>query len=404
MLSADQIHELKERQSLAVVARDLGANLRKSGRKLIGSCPICGGGKTASRFEIKDNKSWVCAVCCDGGDVIRLVQSATGRDFSSAIEYLGGARQLTDDEQRRLRDERAAEEKRAVERADKYRANTIAWQKTIWDAAQHADTHEVISYLEGRKCELPATAEIRCVQRMQYFHGSTQDDFGLDTKRVIHEGPAMIAATRSNAGEFMGLRITWIDPVGLARKAHIIDPDTDAVLPAKKMKGSSRAGHIILRHHDAPRRLFIGEGIETVLSVATALRRARAFLQDDVFWSSGDLGNLGGPAAGTIKHSVLKHANGHAVRFPSPEPDRTAPAIEIPASVQELFLIGDGDSEFEMTDAALERAARRYHRPGLTIRKCFAPRGFDFNDVISGKWPPPKPTINENNFDGIAAS
>ena len=36
----------------------------------VGSCPVCGGGARASRFEIK-GQGWVCAVCEDGGDAIK---------------------------------------------------------------------------------------------------------------------------------------------------------------------------------------------------------------------------------------------------------------------------------------------------------------------------------------------
>lgn len=402
-LSEDQIEDVKARADLASVARDLGARLRKSGTKLLGSCPICGGGKGATRFEIESRDKWVCAVCNDGGDVIRLVQRATGRDFLGAVDYLGGARGMSDEEAARLRARREAERRKREDAAERYRQRTIAAQRRIWALAEYGDIAPVRDYLAARGCDLPATAELRSMG-MEFYHGEVLDEFARGVPRKLYEGPAMIAAIRDNAGDFLGLHITWIDLTRAPKcRPQIIDPDTGEDLPTKKVKGSKAAGHIVLRAAERPRRLFLGEGIETGLSVATAFRRARAFESTDAFWTSVDLGNFGGPARETVKHSTLKHNNGHAVRFPGPEPELTQPSIWIPDSVEELFLLGDGDSEFELTDAALERAARRYARPGRVIRKCFAPGGVDFNDVLVGKWPPSAPLAVEGK-EGVWAA
>ena len=53
-------------------------------------------------------------------------------------------------------------------------------------------------------------------------------------------------------------------------------------------------------------------------------------------------------------------------------------------SVEELILLGDGDSEPVLTRFAMLRAARRYLQPGRIIRIAFAPAGADFNDVLRG--------------------
>ena len=60
-------------------------------------------------------------------------------------------------------------------------------------------------------------------------------------------------------------------------------------------------------------------------------------------------------------------------------------ALSIPDSVEELILLGDGDSEQLLTECAMERAARRYAKDGRTIRIAFAPSGLDFNDVLRGQ-------------------
>ena len=102
----------------------------------------------------------------------------------------------------------------------------------------------------------------------------------------------------------------------------------------------------------------------------------------DTFWGSGDLGNLGGPNKGTISHPTAKTEKGRPVRVPSAEPDFTAPGILIPDYVTHLFLLGDGDSEPFLTRTTLERARRRYARPGLWIGTLMADDGRDFNDMV----------------------
>lgn len=68
--------------------------LQLAGRKMIGRCPICksDGGDIPGRpkrspFEC-DAEGWLCAVCCDGGDVIKLVQSVEKLDRDAAVAFL----------------------------------------------------------------------------------------------------------------------------------------------------------------------------------------------------------------------------------------------------------------------------------------------------------------------------
>lgn len=49
------------------------------------------------------------------------------------------------------------------------------------------------------------------------------------------------------------------------------------------------------------------------------------------------------------------------------------------------LLLGDGDSEAVLTQTTLERARRRYARPGLHIGIAMAPDKSDFNDVLRGQ-------------------
>jgi hypothetical protein len=149
------------------------------------------------------------------------------------------------------------------------------------------------------------------------------------------------------------------------------------------VRGAKAGGHIVLRAPENPKRLFLGEGIETVLSVATALRREGRMRGSDAFWSAVDLGNLGGKAVASVAHPAMKTAANRAQRVPGADPDFSAPGIAIPGSVTELVLLGDGDSDAFTTGLAMQRAAARYARSGLTIRIVMAPAGLDFNDLLT---------------------
>lgn len=382
-LSPADLADLRARNPVERVAQDLGAVLRREGRRLMGTCPLCGGGKTATRFEVKGDK-WVCAVCQDGGDVIKLLQKVTGVSFREAIERLGGVRVLSDAERDTLEREVADKKRKRDEETARYREEEQQRLLTIWRTAALGDTADIARYFEARGLDVPNPLFARAVQSMPYFHGEfvpEDDPYGRSYPRVIHNGPAMLAAMQDDAGAFVGLHITWLDRYGA--KARIFDPDSGEKLPSKKMRGSVKAAHINLIRCAAPERLFLGEGNETVLSAWTALRRTRRLRETDGFWSAGSLGALAGPARATTAHPTLKTPAGRPQRVPGADPDRDQPALTVPASVTELVLLGDGDSDPVTTQLALTRAARRHHRPGLTIRTAFADEAADFNDMVS---------------------
>ena len=382
-LSPADIADLRARNPLERVAQELGAVLRRTGRTWTGTCPVCGGGKAATRFEIKRADKWVCAVCQDGGDVIKLVQKVTGVSFREAVERLGGVRVLSDAERETIDRDLAAKKRQRDAEAEKYRLEELDRIRAIWRTAALGDLSDVEAYLRARNLEVPHPLFARAVESMPYFHGtfvSADDPYQRSLPRVIHNGPAMLAAMQDNDGVFCGLHITWIDRYGA--KARIFDPDNGERLPSKKMRGSTKAAHINLIACRTPKRLFLGEGNETVLSPWTALRRTNRLRDTDGFWAAGSLGALAGPAIDTIGHPTLKTPGGRPQRVPGPDPDYEAPGLEIPACVEELVLLGDGDSDPFTTQMALARAAKRHHRHARTIRSVFADQGFDFNDAL----------------------
>lgn len=393
-LSDAQIADLKDRVDLADLAHGLGARLRQSAGRWVGSCPICGGGRLATRFEIKST-GWVCAVCEDGGDAISLVRKATGCDFGSAIERLGGPRVLTPEEERRLSEDRASKERQAKADHDRYRKSELASCERLIGCARRPTNAGLVQYWSARGLLLPSSSDLWEATNVPFFHGDEVDDHGRKQPVMIWRGPAQLAPLLDNDNRFVGVHITWLRP-DWSGKAEIIDPKTGELLPSKKMRGSKKGSHIVLRQPPAdviaaersagaPVRLFIGEGIETVGQVGTSLKRAGRLRPADHFWASGDLGNLGGAHLGTVAHPTLKTPKGRPQRIPGPEPDADAAAIVIPAEVTHLCLLGDGDSEPFLTTTTMERARRRYARPGLTIGIAMAAVGQDFNSMrVSG--------------------
>ncbi|TCR69706.1 CHC2 zinc finger domain-containing protein [Bosea sp. BK604] len=388
-LSEAQIADLKARVDLGGLAQELGARLRRAGGKIVGSCPICGGGARATRFEVK-GEAWVCAVCCDGGDAIRLVRQAIGLDFAGAIERLGGPRALSAEEARALEAKRLAREAKEKAEANAYRERERAACLQIWGAGHSAREGSLLRYLNGRGLMLPSSALVREAPAVGYFHGREEDERGRMAPVLLARTPAMLAQLLDNDGQPCGLHITHLR-ADWSGKAELHDPETGEILPAKKMRGSKQGAHIRLRepsatqlrlaHEDGrPVRMFMGEGIETTLAVARALYRAGRLDPLDIFWAAGDLGNLGGPHAGTLAHPSLTTPKGRPQRVPGPEP-ADGPAILIPPAVSVLLLLGDGDSEPVLTAQTLERGKRRYARPGLQIGIAMAPDGQDFGDL-----------------------
>jgi hypothetical protein len=386
MLSPAQIDDLKRRADLVSLAEELGARLRKTGRRHMGSCPICGGGKRATRFEVR-GEAWVCAVCGDGGDAIRLVQRATGCDFIAAVERLGGARVLSDEEEAKLREARDKRERARAAEQERYRQREIENARLIYDRGRTLVEGGAISrYFAARNCPggPRLSPGLRGAADVPYFDGEVLDDFGRKSPRVVHRGPVLLAPIHDSADAFIALHITWLRADFMA-KAAIFDPETGELLPSKKVRGSKNGGHIVVRgSRDKPTRLFMGEGIETVYSVATALHRCGRLRPGDLFWSSVDLGNLGGKATASVPHPELKAPTGRPMRIPGPVPDMhpASPAIKIPASIEQLVLLGDGDSDPFLTKTTLKRARARYQRDRLTIGIVVAERGRDFNDML----------------------
>lgn len=425
----DELNGVKDRNSVSEWAGGWVALRARSGRgrsgKYVGPCPVCSDdpqSKDATRFECDADK-WVCAVCADGGDVIKLVRKREGLGFPEAVERLGGIRaevitpaiagkrgakvfkdmiaagvpiEATGSGAIRAPD--FGDEKLTAaffdgfNRAAKtHRASLVYRERErsrLFDFYRYAlalPGSPAAAYLGARRLMLPPGVKLRSHPSMPYFADGRENE-----PRMIHRGPAMLAPIVGADGKFAGLHITWLDPAGPKGKADIIDPESGEHLPAKKCRGTKAGGYIDLGANPideaaiGPRRLrmFAGEGIETVLAVHTALKISGRLRQGDGFRSGIDLGNLCGRAIETVPHPTLKTEAGRARRIGGLEPDMTAPAMPVPAAVAELVTLGDGDSEPVLTRNALARAQARHAAPGRICRSIFAPDGRDFNDLL----------------------
>jgi hypothetical protein len=373
-ISPEQLAALKERNPCDHVAGKWVA-LRRHGNHLIGACPICGGGRRATRFEAWPDR-WACAVCPNGGDVIRLVMEAEGLDFLRAVEWLGGAQAVSAAAAERLAQARAELEAHRTRDAAHFRERERSALFEMWTRAAPAEGTAVAAYLALRGLALPDGCRLRAIPRMPYYAG------GGDRGDVVGYWAAMVAPIIGVDGKFAGLHFTYIDLDAPKGKAAILDPEGEA-LPAKKVRGSKARGRIeLVRPGAVIEQLVIGEGIEKTLAVWLALARTGRDLSGMAFWSAVDLGNMSGRARETVTHPGLRTAKDRPQRVPGPDPDMDDPGIPIPQSVADLVLLGDSTSDPFTTRCAMYRACQRYARPGRTVRVAWAPAGKDFDDVV----------------------
>jgi hypothetical protein len=402
-ISPAVLDEIKARNPCDQVAGQW-VTLRRRGRRMVGPCPMCSAGDStrATRFEAWPDK-WVCAVCQDGGDVFRLLaryhRLDESREFPRIVDMLGGTASIDAEAAARAAAERARVAAEKARQAQRYRERERLRLEKIWrDALPIAGT-AAEAYLRRRGLVAPGNARLGFLPSFPYFADGREIE-----PRVLHEGPVMVAAIIGPGVEpgefrFAGLHLTYLDLSKPKGKAEIVDPDSGELMPAKKVRGSKQGGFIELGGAGSalsPRRMFAGEGIETVLALYTALDRAGAVGPSTRFRCGIDLGNLAGRALNTVEHPTAKDAGGRARRVPSEIPDMASPAMPVPASVIDLVLLGDGDSDAFVTGKAMARAAQRHSAPSIsgapqgaadpplsrTVRVLFAPAGRDFNDMV----------------------
>jgi len=364
--------------------------------RYVGPCPGCGGTDRFS-LNIKKNIFW-CRKSAEGGDAIALARHVHGCEFLEAVEMLAGrpapGRTVSEEERQsrarrvaELEAKRKAESARMAAEENEFRQKEISRARKIWKEAGPIDGSMAERYLAHRGLRAHQGAKLRAASDLPYWHN-------IDGEwKVIHSGPAMVAAIVGRSGVFQGCHVTWIEPALATKsgKAEIVHPVTGELLDAKKVRGSQKGGHIHLGGPPLPvaTRLVVGEGIETVLSVQCVETREGP-MPWTLYWSSVNLGNLGGRSAGAVPHPTFTLTDSlgrtRAVRVPGPDPDFADDAtLAPPDHVDSILLLGDGDSDRLATRNTLLRFARRWAMPGRVIRAAWADEGSDFNDMLRGE-------------------
>ena len=367
MISHAALAELKFRNPCHQVAAQY-VNLRPRGDKFIGPCPIHSSNPQArdsTSFDC-DADGWRCAVCHDGGDVIKLVALCHGldprADFLEAVRLLGGVSKLSLERSAELEHERLIRQNRHDQEASEFRARERRKAFDLWNAGELWPGTAVEQYLKLRGLEqLPEQLPLRYAPMVAYFHGEQVNAYGRKAPRSIYRGRAMLAAITDTCGVFRAVHCTWLDLVRPSGKAQILDPDTGEELPSKKVRGSKNGN--VIRLIDvgvAVSRLIIGEGVETVLSVWLALKQSGRDVSATSFWSAIDLGNLAGKAVASVPHPTMRDGRGRPRRVPGPQPDFAVPGIIVPAGLNDIVLLGDGDSDRFSTECSLARASVRF--------------------------------------------
>ena len=189
--------------------------------------------------------------------------------------------------------------------------------RRLWRRCCAIDGTHAEKYLRARGLARCRFAALRFHPELRYREGSS-----------VRRLPALVAAVTGDDGAVTGVQRTWLDPRSPA-KAGVASP--------RKALGRIY-GHAV-RFGRPDETLLVGEGIETVLSLVTAVPEITAAAA----LSAGSLG-----------------------------------AFAPPPGVARLVVARDNDTEGEQ---AAERLARRCARAGVAAL-VVVPEGDDFNDDL----------------------
>ena len=187
--------------------------------------------------------------------------------------------------------------------------------RRLWQRCRPVAGSPAERYLHARGLARCRFAALRYHPALRYREGSR-----------VRRLPALMAAVTGSDGVVCGVQRTWLDPPA---KADVVHP----------RKALGRVYGLAVRFGQPDAVLVVGEGIETVLSLVTAVPEITAAAA----LSAGSLGAFA-PPPGTAR----------------------------------LVIARDGDIEGAL---AAERLARRSARAGI-VATIVAPAGNDFNDDL----------------------
>ena len=191
--------------------------------------------------------------------------------------------------------------------------------RRLWRRCRAVDGSHAERYLQARGLSRCRFAALRFHPELRYREGSS-----------VRRFPALVAAVTGGDGRIFGVQRTWLDPRRPA-KAGVADP--------RKALGRVYGLAVRFGVPAADAALVVGEGIETVLSLVTAVPEIRAAAA----LSAGSLG-----------------------------------AFAPPPGLAQLVIARDNDEDGTLT---AERLARRCARAGVAAT-VIVPAGNDFNDDL----------------------
>ena len=201
--------------------------------------------------------------------------------------------------------------------SDSYDATEAA--RRLWRRCRAIDSTHAECYLQARGLARCRFAALRFHPELRYREGSS-----------VRRLPALVAAVTGDDGAVTGVQRTWLDP-GSPAKAGVASP--------RKALGRIYGLAVRFGRLADGATLLVGEGIETVLSLVTAVPQITAAAA----LTAGSLG-----------------------------------AFAPPPGVARLVIARDNDAEGERAAARLARRCARARVAALVL----VPEGGDFNDDL----------------------
>jgi DNA primase len=388
-IGADRLEEIRARVSLEqLVARRV--KLRRTGRAFGGLCPFHNE-KTPS-FTVSNEKGYYhCFGCGAHGDAIEFVMQTEGVDFREAVRRLDSGGLLAVE----ARVAAPPVERPGPPRRDAPELVTSATVgRWLWQTSVPARGEIIEAWLRARALDPQALPEgldgLRFHPRAVHAPWAAHDAAGSGRLTL----PAMIAPMRDADGHVRGVHATYLAADGRAKASLPAYPD-GTPRPTRKMWGPV-SGHAVwlagLPHAARDRPLLVGEGIETVWSVAQGYFRRGVPVRAAATLSLDNLqGGIGRDAMGAIK-LWSPMADLQRPPFVLPEPGAVIILVDADMKpIERLVQAVRGAVRGKRMLGALERAAlcgsiacQHWRHAGATSVKAIRPPvTMDFNDTLA---------------------
>lgn len=335
-------------------------------------CPFHGEASPSFHiFRTPEGERFKCFGCGAGGDVFAYVMARDGLSFVEALTALAAGAHLS--KAARAPAAKPAPPPRRPEEDGGLRAAARIWDEALPMAAGQ----DIEAYLGARGVDMRALliglggapASLRLHPNLPY----------LAERRTVYQGPAMIGRIERR-GQFVGIHRTWITPAGRKCLAGGTRLDKRWLGARGQMAGGE------IRFGTDPRRIVVGEGIETVLAALSRLLGAGRDYMGVAALSLGNLAGSGNPAfAGDVNPF-----DGRVL--PSPMPDWSAPGWLAPEDCEDIVILAEGSAKNPMAAERMAMRALRRHqvrRDGTRRRARLAlpggawDKGLDFADLAA---------------------